>query len=179
MPRHSHVLTQPEHTPMDTVSVRAEQIQHDQNVPALNLEIVSQAHVPLEATEHAKLIAFRPKDGGVEHIAIVIGEPDLSKAVLTRIHSESFTGDLLGSIGCGFGLQLRGAIAELAQAGSGVILYLAHHARGTGLDEDERIYSPAAQMLKLLGVQSVKLLTNNPIEVTALSRYGVDVAMSR
>ena len=179
MPRHSDVITQPEDMPMDMLPVPAEQIQQNQNLPALSFEIVSQARVPLEATEHAKLIAFRPKDGGVEHIAIVIGEPDLSKAVLTRIHSESFTGDLLGSIGCGFGLQLRGAIAELAQAGSGVILYLAHHARGTGLDEDERIYSPAAQMLKLLGVQSVKLLTNNPIEVTALSRYGVDVAMSR
>lgn len=194
------IITQLEDIPVDMLSVHAEHIQQYQNDSALSLQIVSHARVPLEATEHAKLIAFRPADGGIEHIAIVVGEPDVSNAVLLRIHSECFTGDLLGSIRCDCGEQLRGAIAEMARAGSGIILYLAQEGRGIGLinklrayqlqdagldtidanlqlgfDEDERIYLPAAQMLKLLGIQSVKLLTNNPIKVAAMIRHGVDV----
>lgn len=164
------------------------------------LRIVAQARVPLADAENARIVAFRPLDGGIEHLAIVIGEPDVSQPVLARLHSECFTGDLLGSLRCDCGDQLRGAIAEIAQAGSGILLYLAQEGRGIGLvnklrayglqdqgfdtldanlqlgfDDDERIYQPAARMLGLLGVSQVRLLTNNPAKTGALSLYGINV----
>jgi GTP cyclohydrolase II len=120
--------------------------------------------------------------------------------VLTRLHSECFTGDLLGSLRCDCGDQLRGAIAEIARAGSGVLLYLAQEGRGIGLvnklrayqlqdagfdtvdaneqlgfDADERVYLPAAEMLRQLGISRVRLLTNNPEKVAALTRCGIAV----
>lgn len=168
---------------------------------ARTLRVVSQARVPLAGAENARIVAFRPADGGIEHLAIVIGEPDCDQPVLTRLHSECFTGDLLGSLRCDCGDQLKGAIAEIAEAGAGVLLYLAQEGRGIGLvnklrayqlqddgfdtldanlqlgfDDDERIYQPAAQMLRLLGIARVRLLTNNPMKVEALAAHGVEVA---
>lgn len=168
---------------------------------ARSLRLVSQARVPLEGAENARIASFRPADGGIEHLAIIIGEPDGDQPVLTRLHSECFTGDLLGSLRCDCGDQLRGAIAEIGQTGAGILLYLAQEGRGIGLvnklrayelqdggfdtldanlqlgfDDDERIYQPAARMLALLGVKSVRLLTNNPLKVQALAAHGVTVA---
>ena len=80
--------------------------------------------MPLADAENTRIIAFRPSDGGTGHIAIVIGAPDPAQPVLVRLHSECFTGDLLGSLRCDCGEQLRGAIAEIARAGSGILLYL-------------------------------------------------------
>ncbi len=172
--------------------------QHD---VALSLRQVSDARVPLAGAEQTRIVAFRPADGGIEHLAIIIGDPDGAKPVLARLHSECFTGDLLGSLRCDCGDQLRGAIAEIAQAGSGVLLYLAQEGRGIGLvnklrayklqddgfdtldangqlgfDDDERIYQPAAEMLRLLGFSQVRLMTNNPLKVDALARHGIAVA---
>jgi len=168
---------------------------------ARSLRKVSEASVPLADAENTRVIAFRPKDGGLEHLAIVIGEPDAGQPVLARIHSECFTGDLLGSLRCDCGDQLRGAIREIGRAGAGVLLYLAQEGRGIGLvnklrayalqdrgfdtmdaneqlgfDADERIYLPAAQMLRLLGFDKVRLMTNNPLKVDALNACGVSVA---
>ncbi len=165
-----------------------------------SLEPVSEARVPLAGCENTRIIAFRPRDGGVEHLAIIIGEPDVAAPVLTRLHSECFTGDLLGSLKCDCGDQLRGAIEEIAKAGAGVLLYLAQEGRGIGLvnklrayelqesgfdtvdaneqlgfDDDERIYLPAMQMLSCLGIDQVRLLTNNPAKVGALARHGIAV----
>ena len=165
-----------------------------------SLRIVSEAKVPLEDVEMARVIAFRPNDGGVEHLAIIVGEPDLAQPVLARLHSECFTGDLLGSLRCDCGPQLRGAIAHMAQAGGGILLYLAQEGRGIGLinklrayqlqdigldtvdanlalgfEEDERNYLPAAQILRLLKVPSVRLMTNNPKKVAALEGLGIKV----
>ncbi|MBY0432230.1 MAG: GTP cyclohydrolase II, partial [Rhodospirillales bacterium] len=167
---------------------------------ARTLRPVSDARVPLEGAENARIVAFRPADGGTEHLAIIIGEPDSDKPVLTRLHSECFTGDLLGSLRCDCGDQLRGAIAEIGRDGSGVLLYLAQEGRGIGLvnklrayrlqdqgfdtldangqlgfDDDERLYLPAVQMLTLLGIRRVRLLTNNPLKVEALARHEVEV----
>ena len=164
------------------------------------LTLVSEARVPLESAEHAKVLAFRPQYGGIEHLAIVIGDIDVSSPVLIRLHSECFTGDLLGSLRCDCGSQLRGAIDVMAKNGSGILLYLAQEGRGIGLvnklrayqlqdvghdtvdanlqlgfDSDERNYAPAVAMLQLLGVSQVKLLTNNPAKVAALTAWGVDV----
>jgi GTP cyclohydrolase II len=165
-----------------------------------SLEPVSEARVPLAGCENTRIIAFRPRDGGVEHLAIIVGEPDTAAPVLTRLHSECFTGDLLGSLKCDCGDQLRGAIEALAKAGAGILLYLAQEGRGIGLvnklrayelqekgfdtvdaneqlgfDDDERIYLPAMQMLTRLGIDQVRLLTNNPAKVGALARHGIAV----
>jgi GTP cyclohydrolase II len=161
---------------------------------------VADARVPLADAEDARLIAFRPRDGGSEHLAILIGTPDPGAPVLARLHSECFTGDLLASLRCDCGDQLRGAIAAIAAAGGGVLLYLAQEGRGIGLvnklrayqlqdagfdtvdaneqlgfDADERVYLPAAEMLRQLGFATVRLLTNNPDKVAALERYGIRV----
>ena len=167
---------------------------------ARTLRRVSEAQVPLADAERSLVIAFRPRDGGLEHLAIVIGEPNPAEPVLARIHSECFTGDLLGSLRCDCGDQLRGAIREIASGGAGILLYLAQEGRGIGLvnklrayalqdqgfdtmeaneqlgfDADERVYLPAAQMLRLLGFNQVRLMTNNPGKVDALKACGVSV----
>lgn len=161
---------------------------------------VAEARVPLADAENARLVAFRPGDGGSEHLAILIGDPDPGVTVLARIHSQCFTGDVLGSLRCDCGDQLRGAIAAIAEAGGGVLLYLAQEGRGIGLvnklrayqlqdagfdtvdaneqlgfDADERVYLPAAEMLRQLGFSTVRLLTNNPEKVSALERNGIRV----
>jgi GTP cyclohydrolase II len=164
------------------------------------LTIVARARVPLEGAEKTEMVAFRAADAGPEHYAIVIGAPDPRKAVLTRLHSECFTGDLLGSLKCDCGTQLRGAIAAISKAGAGVLLYMAQEGRGIGLinklrayrlqdqgfdtveanerlgfASDERRYAIAARMLDLLGYRKIKLLTNNPDKVAALKKEGIDV----
>ena len=161
---------------------------------------VAEARLPLAEADNTRVIAFRPGDGGLEHLALVIGEPRHYESVLVRLHSECFTGDLLGSLRCDCGDQLRGAIAAIHDAGRGVLLYLSQEGRGIGLvnklrayqlqdrgadtaeaneqlgfDADERIYLPAAGMLRQLGFGQVRLLTNNPDKVAALARCGITV----
>jgi GTP cyclohydrolase II len=162
---------------------------------------VAAARVPLADAEDARLVAFRPGDGGSEHLAILIGDPNPGATVLARIHSQCFTGDVLGSLRCDCGDQLRGALAAIREAGGGVLLYLAQEGRGIGLvnklrayqlqdagfdtvdaneqlgfDADERVYLPAAEMLRQLGFGTVRLLTNNPEKVAALQRYGIRIS---
>jgi GTP cyclohydrolase II len=181
--------------------LEVEHILDYQATAARSLSRVSEARVPLMDAENTRIIAFRPSDGGIEHLAILIGDPDASAPVLVRLHSECFTVDLLGSLRCDCGDQLHGAIAEIARAGSGVLLYLAQEGRGIGLvnklrayqlqdagldtvdaneqlgfDADERVYLPAAEMLRQLGFARVRLLTNNPEKVAALTRCGIAVA---
>jgi GTP cyclohydrolase II len=182
------------------LSVAARDIFAYQAAAARSLHMVSEARVPLADAEDTRLVHFRPRDGGVGHIAIVIGHPDPAMPVLVRLHSECFTGDLLGSLRCDCGDQLRGAIAEIAKSGGGAVLYLSQEGRGIGLanklrayelqdagfdtidanellgfDADERVYLPAAAMLRQLGFGKVRLLTNNPEKVAALARYGIEV----
>lgn len=167
---------------------------------ASTLRLLTRARVPLAEAEAAQIFAFRPADGGIEHLAILIGDPPRSGPVLTRLHSECFTGDLLGSLRCDCGEQLRGAIAQMREAGAGLLLYLAQEGRGIGLinklrayrlqdqgfdtvdanirlgfDADERLFHPAAEMLRQLGFESVRLLTNNPEKVEGLARCGIRV----
>ena len=107
---------------------------------AAGLERVAEARVPLADAENARLIAFRPRDGGGEHLALLISAPDPAAPVLVRLHSECFTGDLLASLRCDRRDQLRGAIAAIARAGGGVLLYLAQEGRGIGLLNKLRAY---------------------------------------
>ncbi len=102
-------------------------------VEALNLTPVGEARMPLDGAENARIMAFRPTDGGSEQLAIIIGKPGAIEAPLCRLHSECFTGDLLGSLRCDCGDQLRGAIHRMAEEGAGVLLYLAQEGCGIGL----------------------------------------------
>ncbi|WP_417793773.1 GTP cyclohydrolase II [Terasakiella pusilla] len=180
--------------------VKAADIFGYEEMAARSLRAVSDAQVPLADAPNTKIVAFRPADGGIEHFAIIIGTPDSQDPVLIRIHSECFTGDLVGSLRCDCGDQLRGAIKSIADQGSGILLYLAQEGRGIGLvnklrayklqdtgvdtfdaneqlgfDADERVYLPAAQMLSHLGVNKVRLMTNNPEKVSVLKSCNVDV----
>jgi GTP cyclohydrolase II len=184
----------------DLMAVSAANVAEYRYAAARGLTQVANASVPLAGAEQARIVAFRPDDGGMEHLAIIIGEPKADEPVLLRLHSECFTGDLLGSLRCDCGDQLRGAIQAMAEAGAGIVLYLMQEGRGIGLvnklraytlqdggadtldaneqlgfDADERVYLPAAQMLHHLGFRKVRLMTNNPQKVAALARFGIAV----
>lgn len=184
----------------DLMAVTAANVSEYRFAAARSLTAVANAAVPLAEAEQARIVAFRPDDGGTEHLAIIVGEPDPSEPLLLRLHSECFTGDLLSSLRCDCGEQLRGAIKAMSDAGAGILLYLTQEGRGIGLvnklraytlqdlgadtldaneqlgfDADERVYLPAAQMLHHLGFHRVRLMTNNPQKVAALSRFGIAV----
>ena len=158
------------------------------------------AHVPLADAENCDVVAFRPLDGGSEHLALVIGTIDPAAPVLTRVHSQCLTGDLLGSLRCDCGDQLRGAIREINAAGGGILLYLAQEGRNIGLlnklrayalqdggldtidanlalgfDADERVYQPAAEMLRQLGVTAVRSDDQQPGKSGPVGRCGIGV----
>ena len=167
---------------------------------AAGLRQVASARVPLENAPDTRVIAFRTEGAGIEHLAIIIGQPETADAPLVRIHSECFTGDLLGSLRCDCGPQLRGAIARMASEGAGALLYLAQEGRNIGLvnklraytlqdrgldtldanralgwGADERNFLIAATMLEALGISRIRLLTNNPDKLAAMTACGVDV----
>ncbi len=185
----------------DVLAIEAGAVASHAMRQALALAIVAEAPVPLLDAPDARLLAFRAPDAGIEHVAIVIGDPASRPAPLVRIHSECFTGDLLGSLRCDCGDQLRGAIRQVAEEGAGIVLYLAQEGRGIGLvnklrayalqddgldtldanralgwDADERSFLLAATMLELLGVGRCRLLTNNPDKIAALAAFGIEVA---
>ncbi len=165
-----------------------------------HLQRVSEARVPLEAASDTRIIAFRVRETGVEHLAILIGRPEERDAPLVRVHSECFTGDLLGSLRCDCGAQLRGAMARIAGEGAGALLYLAQEGRGIGLmnkirayklqergldtvdanralgwGKDERNHGLAAGILLDLGLKTVRLLTNNPEKLSKLRGLGIEI----
>jgi GTP cyclohydrolase II len=164
-----------------------------------SLRRVSDAQVAIEAHEDCEVVLFREDAGGAEHLAIIVGQPDFNQPVPLRLHSACLTGDLLGSLRCDCGDQLRRAITRLAEHG-GVLLYLQQEGRSIGLanklrayrlqDEgldtidadrylgfmaDERDYTPALAMLKSLGIKQVRLLTNNPRKIAAIEAGGIEV----
>ncbi len=163
------------------------------------LEDIAAARVPLAVGE-SRVHVFRPTDGGEEHFAIEIGSPNRDEPVLSRLHSACFTGDLIGSLKCDCGPQLRTALAQIGETGSGVLLYMNQEGRGIGLanklrayalqdqgfdtveanhrlgfEDDERDFRLGAEILKRLGFGSVRLLTNNPRKVEMMSDCGLTV----
>ncbi|MGS4945417.1 GTP cyclohydrolase II [Meridianimarinicoccus sp. RP-17] len=161
---------------------------------------VIDARLPMEVSEAGRLHVFRPENGGAEHYAIEIGDPDRARPVLTRLHSACFTGDVMGSLKCDCGPQLRGALAQMGAAGAGVLLYLNQEGRGIGLankmrayalqdqgfdtveanhrlgfEDDERDFRIGADLLRRMGFTSARLLTNNPNKVAMLQSHGIDV----
>lgn len=162
---------------------------------------VIHARLPMTAAEAGRLHIFRPEDGNEEHYAIEIGRPSRDKPVLARLHSACFTGDVLGSLKCDCGPQLNGALAQMGEAGEGILLYLNQEGRGIGLankmrayslqdqgfdtveanhrlgfEDDERDFRIGANILKKLGFSSVRLLTNNPKKIKMMEDTGVSVA---
>ena len=165
------------------------------------LHRVVKARLPLEVSEAGRLHVFRPEDGSEEHYAIEIGQPPRDKPVLARLHSACFTGDLLGSLKCDCGPQLRAALARMGAEGAGVLLYLNQEGRGIGLankmrayslqdqgfdtveanhrlgfEDDERDFRIGAALLKAMGFSAVRLMTNNPAKVEMMRQTGIDVA---
>lgn len=150
---------------------------------------------------HFKIWAFENNRDGKEHVAIVAGDVQGKVDVLTRIHSECVTGDVFGSLKCDCGEQLERALAHINEVGEGIILYMRQEGRGIGLtnkvrayslqdqgmdtveannhlgfDDDLRDYSVAAEMLHILGVESIELLTNNPKKIAGLLENGIKIS---
>jgi GTP cyclohydrolase II len=181
------------------IMVHAEALAHVNDKILDTLEIVSEARIPLPDGVTARFCVFRDAVGS-SPLAIILGEPDFSKPVNVRVHSACLTGDVFGSRRCDCGAQLRLAMAQLSEAGGGIVLYLEQEGRGLGLankmraytlqdngldtmdanmmlgfDDDERNYGVAARMLKMIGANRVQLLTNNPGKLEALLEGGVEV----
>jgi GTP cyclohydrolase II len=166
---------------------------------APEVELVARAKLPLDGLPDAQIAAFRASDDGQEHVALVIGAFG-GTPPLTRLHSECLTGDVFGSLKCDCGPQLKEALKFIGDAGGGVLLYLRQEGRGIGLAnklrayalqdrgldtvdanrrlgfaDDERDYAHAAAMLRALGIDRVRLLSNNPAKVEGLQAAGIDV----
>jgi GTP cyclohydrolase II len=161
--------------------------------------IIARANLPLDGLPPSQMVAFRDPASGEEHVALVVGAFG-GKPPLIRLHSECLTGDVFGSLKCDCGPQLKEALRILGEAGGGVLLYLRQEGRGIGLanklrayalqdrgldtvdanrrlgfSDDERNYGMAAAMLRALGIDQVRLLTNNPSKVAGLESEGIGV----
>jgi len=171
-----------------------------QNTDLTPLNRIIHARLPLDVSEAGRLHIFRSDDGDEEHYAIEIGQPDRAQPVLARLHSACFTGDVMGSMKCDCGPQLRGAMAMMGEEGAGVLLYLNQEGRGIGLtnkmrayslqdqgfdtveanhrlgfEDDERDFRIGGDILCKMGFSKVRLLTNNPAKVARLESHGLIV----
>lgn len=167
---------------------------------ALTITRMAQARIPT-AEGTFQLYLYLDQQHAGEHLAFVLGDVVHQPEVLVRVHSECFTGDVLGSLRCDCGEQLAQSFKLIGQEGAGIIIYLRQEGRGIGLldklraynlqdqgydtveanlllghGEDERDYATAALILKDLGVPAVRLLTNNPLKIASLQAGGIPVA---
>ena len=149
---------------------------------------------------HFRLIPFRQKSNGLEHIALIKGEWNEDEPVLVRVHSSCMTGDIFGSQRCDCGAQLHEAMKLIDETGKGVIVYLNQEGRGIGLmnkmrayklqeegmdtvdanlclgfKADERDYGVGAEILRQVGVHKMRLITNNPVKRIGLESYGLTI----
>lgn len=164
-----------------------------------NLERGEEVDMPT-AYGHFHLIPFRQKDNGLEHIALIKGDPTSPEPMLVRMHSSCMTGDIFGSMRCECGEQLHLAMQMIEKEGRGAVIYLNQEGRGIGLMDkikayklqeggldtidanlhlghkaDERDYGVGASILNALGITKLRLLTNNPMKRIGLEGYGVEI----
>ena len=186
--------------------VEARDIDQYNEDAAASLRETTRAKVPLALAEDAEIIMFRAAAGGEEHFAVMVGDPlgnkdKTDKLPLVRLHSQCVTGDVLGSLKCDCGDQLRAALALMSDEGSGVLVYLAQEGRDIGLlnkmrayalqdggldtvdanhmlgfNTDERGFLPAAKILQALGIGKMRLITNNPDKIAQMQAYGLDIS---
>ncbi|MDX1974674.1 MAG: GTP cyclohydrolase II [Rickettsiales bacterium] len=184
--------------PADWQRISLQDLQHALTHPVIDVVQTASAALPLTIAEQTRITSFRLRHSNVVHLALIIGTP--TDTPLVRVHSSCVTGDILGSLRCDCGGQLQQALAEIAKAGSGVLLYLHQEGRNIGItnkirayalqekgidtydanrllgfEEDERDFSIAAALLKKLGITQVKLLTNNPEKLAMLEQAGIKV----
>ena len=149
---------------------------------------------------HFRLIPFRQKDNGLEHIALIKGDLSTPEPVLVRVHSSCATGDIFGSMRCDCGAQLHKALEMVEKEGRGAVIYLNQEGRGIGLMDkirayklqeegldtveanihlghaaDERDYGVGAQILSMLGIKQMRLMTNNPVKRAGLEGFGLEI----
>ena len=173
--------------------------EHFANMNQTSVQKMTCARIPTDMGEF-QLCYYRNSQDNKEHVALVAGDVSGRQHVLVRVHSECFTGDVLGSLRCDCGPQLQQSLERISKEGSGVIIYLRQEGRGIGLldklraynlqddgydtvdanlilghQADGRDYTIAALILKDLAISSVQLLTNNPQKIESLRRCGVDV----
>jgi GTP cyclohydrolase II len=191
----------------DFLHVEANDIKSYETSSADSLVMSVKAKVPIAYTNNCEIIIFRPKDGGDEHFCLLFGKtrnifknPDHQHVPLVRVHSQCITGDILESLKCDCGQQLKESIKMMSKANEGILIYLAQEGRDIGLlnklraytlqekgmdtveantalgfDDDERLYYPAKQILEKLNINKLKLITNNPKKVHHLSNLGINV----
>lgn len=158
-----------------------------------------EVHLPTEYGDF-RLIPFRQKSNGLEHIAIIKGDVNTDEPVMVRVHSSCATGDIFGSMRCDCGEQLHQALRMIEKEGRGAVVYLLQEGRGIGLMDkirayklqeqgldtvdanlhlghkaDERDYGVGAQILHELGIRKMRLITNNPVKRVGLEGYGLEV----
>ena len=163
------------------------------------VERESEANLPT-AYGDFRIVIFKQKSNGLEHIALIKGDVDRQEPVLVRVHSSCATGDIFASCRCDCGEQLHKALEMVEKEGRGVVLYLNQEGRGIGLmakiaayklqeegydtvdanihlgyDPDERDYGVGAQILRMLGVRKMRLMTNNPVKRVGLEAYGLEI----
>jgi len=192
--------TEPDAVPGVLKIELADVVHHAPRFGHHSLQLLSRARVPLADAVDSEIAVFRDEHSLAEHVAVVIGKPDARNAVPVRLHSSCLTGDLLGSLRCDCGEQLRTAVARIGKLGGGVLLYLDQEGRGIGLPNklrayvlqdggldtvdadkhlgfraDERSYDVAAALLHELGFTRIRLLTNNPQKISSLRDHGIEV----
>ena len=187
------------------IQVDLEDIKNYEKTSADNLVMEVKANVPISYTDNCEIVVFRSQDGGDEHFCLIFGKTRQSSKSsrlnpLVRIHSQCITGDILDSLRCDCGEQLKNSIKMMADADEGVLIYLAQEGRDIGLlnklrayslqengmdtvqanenlgfNDDERLYYPARKILSLLKIKEIKLITNNPKKVNHLINLGINV----
>ena len=192
----------------DLININTNDIQFYETSNSNKLTMSVKAKVPISYTDNCEIVIFRPKDGGDEHFCLIFGKTrnvnnDINhdcNNTLVRIHSQCITGDILESLKCDCGQQLKESIKLMANANEGLLIYLAQEGRDIGLlnklrayslqengmdtveanealgfNDDERLYYPAKEILSQFKINKVKLITNNPKKVEHMLNLGINV----